>query len=54
VGIGQSGEGGQRLWYEFNASVLIQEGHDGMKRCRKMKRRQRTRLDSIERKRATA
>jgi hypothetical protein len=26
VGVGLSGEGGQRRWYRFNASVLAREG----------------------------
>jgi hypothetical protein len=26
VGLGQSGEGGQRWWYRFNALVLAREG----------------------------
>jgi hypothetical protein len=26
VGVGQSGDGGRRRWYGFNASVLTREG----------------------------
>jgi hypothetical protein len=50
----RSGEGGWRRWCGFNVLVSAREGDDGTKRCRKMKRRQRACLGSMERKRDTA
>jgi hypothetical protein len=53
VGVGRSGEGGQRRWCGFNASVWVERGCDRVKRCWKMKRWQRAHLGSMGRKRDT-
>jgi hypothetical protein len=44
VGAGLSRVGGWRWWCGLNASVSARGGGDGMKHCRKMKWRQRSRL----------
>jgi hypothetical protein len=51
VGVGLSGEGATSCGVDSMLRFQIEKGGDKMKRCQKMKWRQRTRHDSIERKR---